>query len=270
MAVEDTPLVPTARRSRVSPAVPDGGRLAVSTTPSISRLSNESFPVPGQGSITRFRHDRCPPSWARRRRPRHPRHLRTAGCADDPVCAAGKKPWRQSPSRASRRGATLHMIDFATGQLFDWFLSAPHAIRPGRTAAGHGRGSPSAGPARTMYTQIVKKSHSEPGPHDVAIRSVAIGASPTSTSRSTDPGCARQARWRPSTSSELASRASTPSLGRGSPRPPDRPRHHRARTVQLLDAFPFQHPDAPSAACPSDQRTHLGSGAVRDVRRLRG
>ena len=49
-------------------------------------------------------------------------------CADDPTCAAGKRPWQAVALEGQQAGATLHMIDFRTGQLFDWFVSGSTAF----------------------------------------------------------------------------------------------------------------------------------------------
>jgi hypothetical protein len=132
-------------------------------------LSNQSFVVPESGSITfaasvdartvgtdpagRVIHGIYGPP----------------GCADDPTCAAGRTPWKGVALEGQQAGATLHMIDFVTGQLFDWFVSGSTAFALVERLPATVIGSPLGGTRNTIYTQIVKEVPIGPGPHDVAI-----------------------------------------------------------------------------------------------------
>ena len=61
------------------------------------------------------------------------------------------------------------MIDFTTGQLFDWFVSGSTAFALVERLPATVVGSPLAGTRDTMYTQIVKEVPISDGPHQVAI-----------------------------------------------------------------------------------------------------
>jgi hypothetical protein len=132
-------------------------------------LSNESFAVPSKGAVTfSATIDATVVGTSPGGRTIHGIYG-PPGCADDPACAAGKTPWQGVALEGQQAGATLHMIDFATGQLFDWFVSGSTAFALIERLPATVVGSPSAGTRETMYTQIVKEVPIQPGPHDVAI-----------------------------------------------------------------------------------------------------
>jgi hypothetical protein len=228
-------------------------------------LSNESFTVPTAGSITfaasieattigtdphgRVIHGLYGPS----------------GCADDPACAGRRTPWSGVALEGQQAGATLHMVDFVTGQLFDWFVSGSTAFALVERLPSTVTSSPLAATPDTMYTQIVRQMPIDPGRHDVAI----TFARKRGKSRAdfTLDG-RRVARVRnigvPLDVQRVRFTDTYPSLG------PGERIGERIGSVtighglfSLLDAFPFQHPDAPelSVSIPVSERI-WGQGAA--------
>jgi hypothetical protein len=213
-------------------------------------LSSDSFAVPETGSITfaaeidattigtdpagRVIHGVYGPS----------------GCADVPSCAAGRTPWEGVAREGQQAGATLHMIDFATGQLFDWFVSGSTAFALVERLPATVIGSPLGGTRSTIYTQIVKEVRIGPGPHDVAIRFsrragrsavefVVDGRRLARVRQVGVPLDVQRARFTGTFPSlgpgeQLGERIDSVTIGHG--------------MFSLLDAFPFQHPDAPEAS----------------------
>jgi hypothetical protein len=232
-------------------------------------VSRQAFPVPKQGSVTftatidadtvgtdpagRTIHGVYGPPY----------------CADTATCAATARPWQAVAREGQQAGATLHMIDFRTGQLFDWFVSGSTAFalyeRLPDTVVQSGFGAT----RDTMYTQIIKEIPVSTGPHRVAItfwrdsgksyvdytidgtrlaRVEKIGipldvqkAKFTGTYPSMGPG------------EQIADQVDSVSIGHG--------------LFSLLDAFPFQHPDAPelSVSVPISERIYgQGAGATFD------
>ena len=58
---------------------------------------------------------------------------------------------------AQQAGATLHMIDFVTGQLFDWFVSGETAFNLIERLPAVVTGPPNTAGRDEMYTQIIKQ-----------------------------------------------------------------------------------------------------------------
>ena len=79
------------------------------------------------------------------------------------------QPYRGIALEGQQACATLHMIDFATGQLFDWLVSENKALALTERLPTIVTGSPGAG-RNEIYTQIVGEFDITPGPHDYAIR----------------------------------------------------------------------------------------------------
>ncbi len=227
-------------------------------------LSNQSFAVPEKGSVTfSTTIDATVVGTQPAGRVIHGVYG-GPGCADDPVCAASAEPWEGVALEGQQAGATLHMIDFETGQLFDWFVSGSTAFALVERLPATVIGSPAGGTRDTMYTQIVKSVAIGDGPHDVAITFFR------------DPGGSyvdfrldgvRVARVKkvgvPLDVQKAAYTGIYPSLGSGEQL------GSQIDTVvighglfSLLDAFPFQHPDAPelSVSIPISERI-FGQGA---------
>ncbi|WP_392542925.1 DUF6081 family protein [Oryzobacter telluris] len=186
------------------------------------------------------------------------------GCADTPACAATAVPWQATALEGQQAGATLHMIDFRTGQLFDWFVSGSTAFALVERLPATVIGSPDGGTRDTMYTQIVKEVPVGPGPHRV---SITFSRDPGSSSVDFVLDGKRVARVGkvgvPLDVQKVPYTGIYPSIGKGE-RLDD-----RVDSVfighglfSLLDAFPFQHPDAPelSVSVPMSERL-FGQGA---------
>lgn len=189
------------------------------------------------------------------------------GCADDPACAAEAEPWQAVALEGQQAGATLHMIDFRTGQLFDWFVSGSTAFALVERLPASVIGSPDGGTRETMYTQIVTEVPIGPGAHRVSI-TFTRGPGSSSVEYSIDgrrvarvgkvgvPLDVQQPGWvgtYPSLGAgeDLTSQVDSVAIGHG--------------LFSLLDAFPFQHPDAPelSVSVPMAQRL-FGQGVAAD------
>jgi hypothetical protein len=232
-------------------------------------LSNRSFDVPAKGSVTfsttidatvigtdpagRVIHGVYGPP----------------GCADDPECASTAPPWSATALEGQQAGATLHMIDFKTGQLFDWFVSGSTAFALVERLPATVVGSPFAGTRDTMYTQIVKEVPISDGPHSVAITFfrdpgksyVDFMLDGKRIARVEKVGVPLDVQKRTFTGiypslgpgEELANEIDSVTIGHG--------------LFSLLDAFPFQHPDAPelSVSIPIGERIFgQGAGAAFD------
>ncbi len=229
-------------------------------------VSNETFAVPEQGSI-RFsveidaRTVGTDPAGRLISGVYGP-----SGCAEDPQCAADAEPWQSIALEGQQAGATLHMIDFTTGQLFDWFISGSTAFTLVERLPATVIGSPQGGTIDTMYTQIVDEIPIDPGPHTVAIEFVRgpQGAyvdfflDDRRVSRVHDVGVALDRNYTGTypalgEGEELGERIDQVTMGHG--------------LFSLLDAFPFQHPEVPqlSVSVPlSERRFGQGAGATFD------
>lgn len=228
-------------------------------------LSNQSFDVPTVGAVTfsasidaetigtdpagRLIHGVYGPSF----------------CADDPGCASTAEPWTGLALEGQQAGATLHMIDFTTGQLFDWFVSGSTAFALVERLPATVIGSPTGGTIDTMYTQIVREVPISDGPHEVAIRffrtrgtaHVDFLLDGERIARVNRVGIPLDVQGRQYTGiypslgdgELLAAQIDSVTIGHG--------------LFSLVDAFPFQHPDAPelNVSIPVSERI-WGQGAA--------
>lgn len=186
-------------------------------------------------------------------------------CADDPTCAAGKRPWQAVALEGQQAGATLHMIDFRTGQLFDWFVSGSTAFALIERLPATVIGSPDGGTRSTMYTQIVKEVPIGPGPHRVSITFFRDSGSSYVDYEIDGKRVARVAKVGvPLDVQKVAYTGIYPSLGAGEALREEVDSVAIGHGLfSLLDAFPFQHPDAPelSVSVPMSERL-FGQGAA--------
>lgn len=178
-----------------------------------------------------------------------------------------EQPYSATLLEGQQAGATLHMIDFATGQLFDWFVSGSSAFILTERLPEVVVGSPAAGTRDTMYTQIIDEFPIDAGPHTVAI----------TYTRDTDQSFveffldgARVAKvGQVGIPLDVQNRQYTgiyPSMGPGEILKDDVNSLVIGHGLfSLLDAFPFQHPDAPelSVSIPISERI-FGQGAIAD------
>jgi hypothetical protein len=121
-------------------------------------ISNRSFPIPQKGSIS-FSAEI---------------DVETPGTIPNRVIegvyTATGAPYSKIVLQGQQAGATLHMIDFYTGQLFDWFVSGNTAFTLIERLPSSVTGSPLPAGRDKMYTQIINEVPILPGPHTVEIR----------------------------------------------------------------------------------------------------
>jgi hypothetical protein len=183
------------------------------------------------------------------------------GAVGDP-CA---QPFQQVVRQGQQAGVVLNMINFETGQLFDWFVSGNTVFALIERLPTEVTGSPGT-PLDLAYTQIIKEAPIKPGAtHRVAIR---YTRGPN-TSRveffldgklftevdhvgiPLDVQGVPYSGYAPSTGpgEELQDRLSSFQIGHG--------------LFSLLDAFPYQHSEAPelSVSIPMSERL-FGQGAT--------
>jgi hypothetical protein len=176
-----------------------------------------------------------------------------SGTWTDPSAPPHAPDYHANVLQGQQAGVVLNMVDFCTGQLFDWFLAGNTAFTlierlptnvTGNTSNPNCPGAPYVGRDK-MYTQIADEVNIAGGPHHVSIRysakqnsveyfldghrvtkvkNVGIpldkqGVKYTGTYPSLGPG------------ESLAGKISSFSIGHG--------------LFSLIDAFPFQHPEAP-------------------------
>jgi hypothetical protein len=216
-------------------------------------VSNAAFEVPPNGSVT-FSLDITAQT------PGTERHHDVHG-----TYVQSGAPYAAKVLEGQQAGATLHMVDFTTGQLFDWFVSGSTAFTLVERLPASVIGSPQGGTRETMYTQIVDEVPIRPG----AKQTVAIRYTRTANDS--------YAEWL--LNGKVVSKVESvgvpldvqgveytgiyPSLGAG-----ELLRDQVDSVVighglfSLLDAFPFQHPDAPelSVSIPMSERL-FGQGA---------
>lgn len=176
----------------------------------------------------------------------------------------GGAPYAEPTLEGQQAGATLHMIDFGTGQLFDWFVSGSTAFTLIERLPSVVTGSPNYVGRDKMYTQIINEVPIAPGPHTVAIR-YSRDRNHDRAEYLLDGKLVSQARnvGVPLDAQHVRFTGTYPSLGPGEP-----VRDQIGAVVighglfSLLDAFPFQHPEAPelSVSIPLTERL-FGQGA---------
>jgi hypothetical protein len=226
-------------------------------------VANASFPVPKAGSVT----------------------FASTMTAQTPGIVPGRTisgtytqsgaPYSATLLDSQQAGVVMNVIDFCTGQLFDWFLTdtkaAPLIERLPSNVTGNYPDNPNC-PKGTyvgrdeMYTQYIKEIPVTPGPHRMEItfsrepggnasveylldgakvakvKNIGIpldrqGESYTGTYPSLGPG------------ERIGDEIDSLALGHG--------------LFSVLDAFPFQHPDAPELAVSIDPSQRLfGQGAI--------
>jgi hypothetical protein len=184
-------------------------------------------------------------------------------------CAA---PWTATPLEGQQAGVVLNMINFTTGQLFDWFIS-DHEVFALVERLPSNVTNPNLSPADPgyvgldkAYTQIVKSEAVKPGKkYDVAIR-YSRGHSVNRVEFFLDGklfttvnnvGVPLDVQGVPFTGTypsvgsgeDLSGQLDSFVIGHG--------------LFSLLDAFPFQHPERPdlSVSIPMSERL-FGQGAT--------
>lgn len=173
-------------------------------------------------------------------------------------------PYAEPTLEGQQAGVVMNVIDFSTGQLFDWFVSGHTAFALIERLPSNVTGIGNVGREK-MYTQIIKEIPASPGAHTVSIR-LDRDASGSSVDYLFDGkrvahvdhiGVPLDVQGVPFTGTypslgageDLSSQVNNVVIGHG--------------LFSLLDAFPFQHPDAPelSVSIPLSERL-FGQGAT--------
>ena len=159
-------------------------------------------------------------------------------------------PYSATVLPGQQAAATLHVIDFATGQLFDWFVSGNTAFPLIERLPSSVTGSAERVSTATMYTQITREVPIAAGvPHTVAIR------------YSRDRRRSRVEYLLDGKVVSKVERVGIPLDKQGVPYSGTYPSGGPGELLRdkidsvviahglfsLLDAFPFQHPDAPAS-----------------------
>lgn len=214
--------------------------------------SNETFPVPQKGSITFSAEiDAETPGTVPNR------------VIEGTYTATGTS-YSATVLEGQQAGATLHMVDFYTGQLFDWFVSGNTAFTLIERLPSSITGSPLHAGRDKMYTQIIREVPITPGPHTVEIKYtrkpnkaiVEYFLDRQLISKVDNIGIPLDKQGVPYT-------GLYPSLGDGELLKDQINSVSMAHGLfSLLDAFPFQHPEAPelSVSIPVENRI-FGQGA---------
>jgi len=98
------------------------------------------------------------------------------GTYGPPYSYPAGKPWQQRLLDGQQAAVSLHMLDFHTGQLFDWLITTdlayPLTERLPSSVANPALapGDPSYAGRKEMYTQYLNPVPISPGPHHYAIR----------------------------------------------------------------------------------------------------
>ena len=171
-------------------------------------------------------------------------------------------PYAQPTFEGQQAGAVMNMIDFTTGQLFDWFISGKRAFTLIERLPSTVTGAPGVGLDKA-YTQIIDEFPITPGPQKVAIRYTRDGAiskvefllNGKVVSTVNNVGVPLDTQGKPYTgvyssfgaTGELLS-VNSFAIGHG--------------LFSLLDAYPFQHPARPDLAVSIPVTNRLfGQGA---------
>jgi hypothetical protein len=190
------------------------------------------------------------------------------GCYGAPMSYANvgdpcERPWTQTVLQGQQAGVVLNMVNFETGQLFDWFVSSDRVFALIERLPTEVTGSPGTG-LDEAYTQIIEEAPIDPGrAHKVAVRYtrgpgqsyVEYFLDNQLFTRVDHVGVPLDVQGVPYT-------GYAPSLGAGEVLSLDSFVIGHG-LFSLLDAFPYQHPDAPelSVSIPLAERL-FGQGAT--------
>ncbi len=206
-------------------------------------VSTQTFAVPIRGSITFSSVIQAQTPGAR------PGHVINGTYIQD------GRPYSQPTLEGQQAGAVMNMIDFSTGQLFDWFISGTKAFTlverlPSNVTGNALPGQPGYVGREKMYTQIIDEVDVGPGPHAVSIKftrnngkgTVSFYLNGRLISKVQNVGVPLDVQRKAYTGiypsmgpgEQVANQISGFAIGHG--------------LFSLLDAFPFQHPEAPELA----------------------
>jgi hypothetical protein len=226
-------------------------------------ISTQSFDVPESGSLEFSVDITAQTPGTEEGRVIHGCYGPTGSFADvnDP-CA---EPFSQTVFQGQQAGVVLNMVNFETGQLFDWFISEDRAFALIERLPSEVTQVPGT-PLELAYTQIIKEAPIKPGKkHRVAIRytrapdvsRVEYFLDGKLFAVVDDVGIPLDVQGVPFTGyapavghgEQLKDRLDSFVIGHG--------------LFSLLDAFPYQHPEAPelSVSIPLSERL-FGQGAI--------
>lgn len=214
-------------------------------------ISKQAFAVPAQGSVT----------------------FSSIIQAETPGTEPGRiirgtyiqsgAPYAQPTFEGQQAGAVMNMIDFGTGQLFDWFISGSRAFTLIERLPSLVTGVGNVG-LDLAYTQIIDEFPITPGPQKVAIRYTRSGTTSQVEYLLNDKLVSRVPYVGiPLDRQGQAFTGVYPSCGPGEPLADKISSFAIGHGLfSLLDAFPFQHPDRPDLAVSIPVANRLfGQGA---------
>ena len=233
-------------------------------------VSNSAFAVPAKGSVE-FSADMTAETPGTVNKLTQRGIYGPPGTWADPSAPPVPPDYSAKVLQGQQAGVVLTMVDFCTGQLFDWFLAGDTAFTlierlptnvtqnttfcPGAAYVGRDK----------MYTQIVKEVKVGGGPHNVSIRYSAKqnsveyfldGKMITKVKNVGIPLDKQHVKYSgiyPSLGpgESLAGKISSFSIGHG--------------LFSLIDAFPYQHPEAPelSVSIPVGTSNPADAGRAR-------
>jgi hypothetical protein len=220
-------------------------------------ISNKAFPVPDDGSVEISSTIRATTPGTQPGRVIHGHYIQSGA------------PYAEPTLEGQQAGAVMNVVDFTTGQLFDWFVSGSTAfalierLPSNVTGNTNDPNDPNYVGLDKAYTQIITEIPASSAAHDVSIRysrdnggSVDFSFDGALVAHEDHVGVPLDQQGVPFTGiypslgpgEELGGKIDSLVIGHG--------------LFSLLDAFPFQHPDAPELAVsiPLSQRL-FGQGA---------
>ena len=222
------------------------------------RISTSAFAVPTAGSVEISADIDAQTPGTQQNRVVH-------GCYATPGWQIGDpctNPFQQTVREGQQAGVVLNVINFQSGQLFDWFVSGGQVFALIERLPTVVTGSPGVGLDK-MYTQIIKEAPIKDKKHNVSIRYtrrpgqsyVEYFLDNKIFTRVDHVGIPLDRQGVPFT-------GYAPSLGAGEELSLDSLVIGHG-LFSLLDAFPYQHPDAPalSVNIPISERK-FGQGAI--------
>lgn len=196
-----------------------------------------------------------------------------SGTWTDPSAPPREPDYHANVLEGQQAGVVLNMVDFCTGQLFDWFLTGSTAFTlierlptnvTGNTSNPNCPGADFVGRS-TMYTQIVDEVKISGGTHNVSIRysvkqnSVEYRLDGKLVTRVENVGIPLDKQGVKYTGiypslgpgESLAGKINSFSIGHG--------------LFSLIDAFPYQHPESPelSVSIPVGTSNPADAGRAR-------
>jgi hypothetical protein len=237
-------------------------------------VSNAAFPVPARGSVE-FSSDMTAQTPGTIAPLVQHGVYGPSGTWSDPSQPPppGYEPYEANVLQGQQAAVVMNMVDFCTGQLFDWFLAGTTAFTlierlpttvTGNTSNPNCPGATYVGRDK-MYTQIIDEVSVGGGPHHVSIKYSAVQ---NGVEYRLDGNLISKANavGIPLDRQGLAFTGIYPSLGRGENLKGKIGSFSIGHGLfSLLDAFPFQHPDAPelSVSIPVGNANPADAGNAR-------